>query len=442
MATPVLMPKQGNTVEECILVSWKKKKGEAIASGEVLASIETDKASFDIEAPVAGTVLETFYPEGALVPVLQNIAVIGNPGEATAEFAPKSAPKAAAAKSPSPASSNAPAARAAAPVAAPITLGTAPQAPAAQQEAAGVSPRARALAKRLGVDVMSLSGSGVRGRVSARDVEGAPVPRLSSVAKALLEEGKRLPKKGSGPGGLIRGEDMLEPGTPLSNIRKVVAARMAQSLGDTAQFTAHSSADASGMLKLRAYLKKNAAAKNLPDLTLNDMVMFATVKALLEHPEVNAEYIQGEVYQHKKVVHLGFACDTPRGLMVPVVKDAHTMDPRALATRIKELAKAAVDGKISPDDLSGGTFTVSNLGGFGVEMFTPIINVPQVAILGICGTSLKPKRVDGQVVFVDHMGLSLTSDHQIVDGAPAARFLQTVIKKIEDIVSLTGIAIS
>lgn len=442
MAVAVLMPKQGNTVEECILVGWKKKKGEAVKTGDIIASIETDKATFDIEATADGEILETYFAEGALVPVLVNIAVIGNKGEDTAAFKPQASAKSDAAPASAPIA--APAGAGATPTAAApqsAAKASAPQAMAASQ--AGVSPRARRIAERLGVNPATLAGSGAHGRVQWKDVIAAAdgKPRVSALARELAAEGKRLPASGTGAGGMIRASDLLEPGIPLSNMRKVVAARMAESLAETAQFTASASADATGMMKLRAFLKKNAASLGLPDITFGDMVMFATMKALLEHPEINAEFIDGQVFRHKSV-HLGFACDTPRGLMVPVVKNAQDLTIGALASRIKELAKLAIDGKISPDDLSGGTFTVSNLGSFGVESFTPIINYPQVAILGVCTISLKPVRRDGQVAFVEHLGYSLTSDHQIVDGAPAARFMQTVIKKTEDIIALSGIAVA
>jgi pyruvate dehydrogenase E2 component (dihydrolipoamide acetyltransferase) len=442
MAVAVLMPKQGNTVEECILVGWKKKKGEAVKTGDIIASIETDKATFDIEATADGEILETYFPEGALVPVLVNIAVIGNKGEDTAAFKPQAPTKSDAA--PATAPSGAPAGAGAAPTAAApqsAAKASAPQAMAASQ--AGVSPRARRIAERLGVNPATLAGSGAHGRVQGKDVIAAAdgKPRVSALARELAAEGKRLPTSGTGVAGMIRASDLLEPGIPLSNMRKVVAARMAESLSETAQFTASASADATGMMKLRAFVKKNAASIGLPDITFGDMVMFATVKALIEHPEINAEFIDGQVFRHKSI-HLGFACDTPRGLMVPVVKNAQDLTIGALASRIKELAKLAIDGKISPDDLSGGTFTVSNLGSFGVEAFTPIINYPQVAILGVCTISLKPVRRDGQVAFIEHLGYSLTSDHQIVDGAPAARFMQTVIKKTEDIIALSGIAVA
>lgn len=433
MATPVLMPKQGNTVEECILVSWKKKKGDTVKTGEIVADIETDKATFEIEAPADGEILETFFTEGTLVPVLTNIAVIGKSGEDVSSFKPVKTVKA-------PVES-----KAASPVAA--TPSAATSAPSKKQAAAsasapvsvsiesGVSPRARRLAQAKGVDPYALGGSGPGGRVIERDVRSlaSNQGRVSSLARELIHGKKmRSPASGSGPGGMVLSSDLLEPGKPLSNMRKVVASRMRESLSETAQFTASAYANALPMMKLRAIYKKQNQA-----ITFNDMVMFAAVKALALHPEVNAEFIGGEVFIHKDV-HLGFACDTPRGLMVPVVKNADKMSIAELAARIKELAGQAVEGKISPDDLSGGTFTVSNLGSFGVTTFTPIINYPQVAILGVGSIELRPLRRDGQVVFEEHMIFSLTSDHQIVDGAPAARFLQTVIKKVEGIESLVG----
>lgn len=432
MATPVLMPKQGNTVEECILVSWKKKKGDTVKAGEIVADIETDKATFEIEAPADGEILETFFTEGTLVPVLTNIAVIGKAGEDVASFKPAKVAKAPAeskAASPAAAAPSTPAASA------PKRPSAAAAAPVSVSVESGVSPRARRLAQAKGIDPYALGGSGPGGRVIERDVRAlsSNQGRVSSLARELIHEKKmRSPASGSGPGGMVLSSDLLEPGKPLSNMRKVVASRMRESLSETAQFTASAYANALPMMKLRAVYKKQNQA-----ITFNDMVMFAAVKALALHPEVNAEFIGGEVFIHKDV-HLGFACDTPRGLMVPVVKNADKMSIAELASRIKELASQAVDGKISPDDLSGGTFTVSNLGSFGVTTFTPIINYPQVAILGVGSIELRPLRREGQVVFEEHMIFSLTSDHQIVDGAPAARFLQSVIKQVESIESLVG----
>jgi pyruvate dehydrogenase E2 component (dihydrolipoamide acetyltransferase) len=174
------------------------------------------------------------------------------------------------------------------------------------------------------------------------------------------------------------------------------------------------------------------------DININDLVAFCTVQALLAVPELNAEFVDGAVHRHAEV-HLGFACDTPRGLMVPVVRNAHQLSAGELSLRMKELAALAVEGKIAVDDLSGGTFTISNLGGFGIESFTPLLNPPQVAILGVNAIQLKPVRRDGRIEFIDSIGLSLTLDHQVIDGAPGARFLKVVREKIAKVESLCTI---
>lgn len=235
---------------------------------------------------------------------------------------------------------------------------------------------------------------------------------------------------GSGPAGRILESDLrklYQPRAP--GIRDRIARRMRDSLASTAQYTLHASAEATGLLALRARLKSTA---DLRDVTINDLVTFCVIEALLDVPALNAEYIDGRIHQHSDV-HMGFACDTPRGLLVPVVRNAHTLAIDELAARARELADQAVAGSISPDDLSGATFTISNLGGLGIESFTPLLNPPQVAILGVGAIQLKPVRRHGEIAFIDAIGLSLTCDHQVIDGAPGARFLQTVKQKIETV---------
>jgi len=210
---------------------------------------------------------------------------------------------------------------------------------------------------------------------------------------------------------------------------------MRESLASTAQYTLNSSADAGGLLRLRTKIKQSGAT---PDINLNDLVAFCAVKAVLEMPDVNALFVDGKIYK-SAAVHLGFACDTPRGLLVPVVRDAHRMSAGELALRMKELTAQAVQGTISADDLGGATFTVSNLGNLGIESFTPLINPPQVAILGVDSIQLKPVRRNANVEFIDSIGLSLTCDHQIVDGAPGARFLKVLREKIENVETLCTI---
>jgi len=217
-----------------------------------------------------------------------------------------------------------------------------------------------------------------------------------------------------------------------AGIREKIARRMRESLATTAQYTLNSYANATGLLALRARLK---ASESLGHITINDLVTFCAVEALLDVPALNAEYVDGHIREHADI-HIGFACDTPRGLLVPVIRDAHHLALDELATRGSELAAQAVAGTISPDNLSGATFTISNLGALGIESFTPLLNPPQVAILGVGAIHVKPVRIQREIHFVDAIGLSLTCDHQVIDGAPGARFLQVVREKIEAVESL------
>ncbi len=387
MATAVELPQLGNTVEECLITRWVKRAGDAVSPGDIVAEIETDKTTFEITAPVAGTVLATFFDEGALVKVFTNLFVIGAPGESTAAFDPRSAAAApgSAEADPQPARADAVA------DAAPRTSERGP---------AAFSPRARRFAAQHDFRPASVAGSGPGGRVLERDVRRA------------YESASTAP--------------------PPSNLRATIARRMRESLASTAQYTLNASAGAAGLVALRARLKSAAASSHI---NINDLVTFCVVRALAEAPDVNAELIDGRIVKHAEV-NIGFAVDTPRGLLAPVVRNAQALSVSDLALRMKELATKAIDGTIAPDDLSGGTFTISNLGGLGIESFTPLINAPQVAILGVGAIQLKAVRVKGKVEFVDSIGLSLTCDHQAIDGAPGARFLKTLKDKIESVESL------
>ena len=207
---------------------------------------------------------------------------------------------------------------------------------------------------------------------------------------------------------------------------------MRESLASTAQYTLHSSANAAGLLAARARFKRMGL-----EININDLVTFCAVEALLEIPSMNAEFGGGGIRQHANV-NIGFACDTPRGLMVPVVAGAESLCLDELALRTKELAARAIAGDISPDDLAGATFTISNLGALGVEAFTPLLNPPQVGILGVGAIQTKPVRRNGGIEFIDAIGLSLTCDHQAIDGAPGARFLKVLAARIEDAESLSA----
>ena len=390
MATAVEVPKLGNTVEECIVSRWVKRKGDTVTAGELVVEIETDKATFEVTAPVGGTVLETFFDEGALVPVFTNLFVIGEPGEDTAALRPTSR------------TATEPVERAA------PTVVQQTAAPMEHPVSEHLSPRARRFARERDFQPEAITGSGPGGRVLEQDVRDA----YHSRPRASRDEPERV-----------------------SNIRERIAKRMRESLATTAQYTLSSSADAGGLLMLRARVK---ASTGIPDININDLVTFCTIRALEQIPDLNAEFIDGRIQKHSDI-HIGFAVDTPRGLMVPVVRNANELSAGDLATTMKELTAHAIKGTISPDNLSGATFTISNLGGLGIETFTPVLNPPQVALLGVGAIQVKAVRRQGRVEFIDAIHLSLTCDHQVIDGAPGARFLQVLREKIENVESLCTI---
>jgi pyruvate dehydrogenase E2 component (dihydrolipoamide acetyltransferase) len=434
MATPVIMPRQGQSVESCILTEWKVQSGDTVAEGDVLAVIETDKASFDLESTASGTVLELFWEADDDVPVLANVLVIGEEGENIDEFRPAdsggtSTPEPVATST---SDANIPA----------VETTAQPQETIAQSvgtvtaPSAGISPRARKKAMHAGVDAEILVGTGPGGRVIERDVDAflSGVPRLSAAARMRAQDGMEAPKHGSGIAGMALASDMREPGaidgadvTPVKGIRKLIADKMMQSLQGTAQLTLHSSFDATACQQYR----KKRLADGESKVSINDLVAKAILSALKLHPEMNAHFL-GDRLAVFHEVNLGIAVDSPRGLMVPVVESASTMSLEMLSAEIKKKAIACRDGTIQPDDLSAGTFTLTNLGMLGVENFTPVLNPPEIAILGVGGISVKPKRQeDGEISFVDQISLSLTIDHQAIDGAPAARFLQTFVNHLE-----------
>jgi pyruvate dehydrogenase E2 component (dihydrolipoamide acetyltransferase) len=289
-----------------------------------------------------------------------------------------------------------------------------------------VSPRARKLAAAHGIDAAALAGSGPRGRVIVRDVQA----RLDAGGLQTTENRNKTSRQ-EAP--ITHGTKGSPANTvKLAGARRVIAERMLASLQSTAQLTLHASADARMLQDRRARLKATPAGYGLQGISINDLVLYAASRVLARRPDVNALLVGDEIEQHA-AVQLGFAVDTPRGLLVPVIRDAHTLTLRALSQQAKALAEAAVAGKITPDALQGGTFTVSNLGAFGVEAFTPVLNAPQVAILGVGNIALKPVQVDDAVQFVPRIGLSLTIDHRALDGAPAARFLAELADTIANV---------
>lgn len=441
MAVPVVMPKQGQSVESCIIAAWKKQPGDRVSVGEVIAEVETDKAIVEVESPADGVLVNIVHPVGDDVPVMQVIAYVGAPDESVTPSEVAGTASVAAPVSPAPAA-------APAPIAAPASSATA------------ASPRARQMAAAHGVDLTAITGTGPQGRIIARDVRAASEsrPKMTPVAGAMVAAGDYIaPQRGSGPQGRITKRD-LEPRQavpspvdlpapvvetpapadgdatviPLKGARKVIAARMLDSMQTTAQLTMNAYADARALQAYRARLKDSPEALGLRGITINDLVLYAVSRALIDHPDLNATFDGTAITQYRRV-RLGFAVDTPRGLLVPVIRDAHALTLRQISAQAKTLAAAAQDGRIAPDDLQGGTFSVTNLGGFGIDTFTPILNPPQVAILGVGGIALRPVQAEADIRFIPHLALSLTIDHRVVDGAPGARFLQTVTRLLSAI---------
>ena len=440
MATIVVMPQLGNSVESCIIVEWTVAEGDAVSLDQTLCSIETDKSTMEVPSTAEGTVLKLLWDEGDEVPVKDPLIIVGAPGEdvsglvpgggaAEAGDAPAEEPPASAAPAPSFATSAA---------------------------SGAVSPRARALASAKGVDASAITeGSGPHGRVIERDVAAviAAGPALTSAARAAGVGAA----EGTGIGGRVSVADAdRAPGasapaapvpvaapaadfpgastsSPLKGVRKVVAKRMMESLTTTAQLTLNTSANAAGILALRKKVKNADESLGLNKITLNDLVCFAVSRTLPKYPVFNAHLEDGVLTEFEQV-HLGFACDTPRGLLVPVIRSAQALGIKAFSDEAKRLAGGAIDGTLSPDYLGGGTFTVSNIGSFGIETFTPVINLPQTAILGVGAITPRPAlAADGTIGVEQRLNLSLTIDHQVIDGADGARFLRDLVAAIENI---------
>lgn len=440
---PVILPKQGNSVETCILVKWLKQPGDAVTAGEPVCEVETDKTTVEVTSPAAGVLLAQFFPVDADVPVQTAIAAVGAAGEDPSALRPGGAAPASAAEAPASAS--------AAPAAATVSCAVTPACPG-EVSGVGSSPRARDLAAQRGVAIASVAGTGPGGLVIERDVAAVAGAPLSPTARVALPAGASAPVRGSGPAGRVLANDVQTapaaaatapreqpsaiPGTTeisVKGVRKVIASRMRESLSTTAQLTLFAVADAGPMLAWRERIKEQGAALGIPKLSLNDLMLFVVSRVLPRFPELNAHFLGDRIVRHP-AVHLGVAVDTDKGLLVPVIRDAHRKSLVQLASEFKPLAAACQAGKADAASLSGSTFSVTNLGALGIEYFTPVLNVPEVAILGIGGLALRPERqADGTIAHVDVIHLSLTIDHQALDGAPAARFLAALIDAIEHI---------
>lgn len=436
MAIPVIMPRQGQSVESCIITKWNKQVGDKVSEGDVLFTYETDKATFDEEAKVEGTMLAMFFEEGDDVPCLMNVCVIGEEGEDFEEFRPAledddQEVEAAVEEKVQEAVEDVPA-----PANAPITGDV------------KISPRARNLAEKHGVDFRYANPTGPNGRIIERDIRAlidSGVMATYAATEGYL--GKGMDIEGTGIGGRVSLSDLdaaqsraqvqdIDQGpeykeVEIPNIRKVIARAMHNSLSTMAQLTLNSSFDATEILEYRSKLKANREKLGIDNVTINDIILFAVSRTLTQHKDLNANFIDDKMLYFKNV-HLGVAMDTPRGLIVPTLFNANKKSLNQISTEVKLLAEDTQKGTISPDLLKGGTFTVTNLGTLGIESFTPVINPPQTGILGVNTIETKVKEIDGEMKFYKAMTLSLTFDHRALDGAPAARFLKDLVYNLEN----------
>ncbi|MFF1385392.1 2-oxoglutarate dehydrogenase, E2 component, dihydrolipoamide succinyltransferase [Arthrobacter sp. NPDC058288] len=437
----VTLPALGESVTEGTVTRWLKAVGDSVEVDEPLLEVSTDKVDTEIPSPVAGTLQEIRVNEDETAEVGSVLAVIGSgaaaPAAAPAAPAPKQeAPAAEAPKQEAPA---APAAPAAAPAKEEVPAAPKQEAPAAAPaaesgapaESGYVTPLVRKLANQQGVDISSLTGTGVGGRIRKQDVIAAAEAKAAPAAAPAASKGTPASAPSAAESSL-RGTVQKAP-----RIRQVIARRMRESLDISTQLTQVHEVDMTKIAKLRLKAKNSFQAQNGVKLTFLPFIAKAVAEALKQHPKVNAAYDEDkqEITYHN-AEHLAIAVDTDKGLLVPVISDAGSLNLAGLAGKIADVASRTRDGKIGPDELSGGTFSITNIGSVGALFDTPIINQPQVGILGTGAIVKRPVVVtdengDDSIAIRSMMYLSLTYDHRLVDGADAGRFLQTLKARLE-----------
>ena len=399
MAQEVKMPQLGLTMEEGTIETWHKKEGDKVAKGEILLEIATDKITSEIESEFDGVVLKLIAAEGEDVPVQGVIAIIGEEGEQVDTGSKPAYPieeskvqesiREVAVKSET---------------LAPVT---------SEGGRVKISPLAKKTAEKMGIDYTSLAGSGPGGRIIQQDVLDAKDKVVVKEEKAPVQEVQEVKKEG---------------GTVLKGMRKVVAERMLQSHLEIPPVTQNMKIDVTKLIEFRKSVNETREEKKF---SINDFVLKAVAKALAKNPHIMVSLIDGQIFQNSNV-NIGMAVSTDTGLIVPVINDADKLSLEALSSKAKDLALRARENKLDMDEYKGSTFTVSNLGMFGVESFTPIINQPDAAILGVCSVEDELALEDGVVVQKKKMKISLTYDHRLLDGAVAAKFQQEIKKLLEN----------
>ena len=424
MATKVLMEALSPTMEEGRLVEWKKQEGDAVTVGEVLAEVETDKAVMDLTARAAGVLLKQAITAGTTIPVGQLVGVIGAKGEDIAAIVGAAAPKAAA-----------PAVKPGVPPVAAKAPETAPAVPAAVAAAAipvpapapsttdgrvKASPLARKIAADKGLDLARVRGSGPEGRIIVRDVEGAGATQSSPATSAA-----------AAPAGAQSGFT----DTPLSQIRKTIAKRLAQSIGPIPTFYLTTEVDMERVAESREALNARAEAEKKPKISFNDVIIKATALALRQHPACNAWWQEDRIrYWHE--VHVSMAVAVEDGLITPVIRHADRKSLREIGAESKDMAGRARERRLAPEEYTGGTFSVSNLGMFEIDQFTAVINPPEAGILAIGSIVAKPVADGDKVVIRRRMRVTMSCDHRVIDGATGAAFLKTLKQMLENPLAL------
>ena len=439
MATNVLLPQWGMNMEDGTLTRWLVNEGDEIAEGQPLVEVETAKINSELESPASGVVSHIMAAEGSLVKVGELVAVIGEPGENPPRPEPKAAPSPAGARRRQ------------------RQRDARPTGAAASQ----VTPVARRLARDNGIDLDEVNGTGPRGRITEQDVRDAIEARQSRPRVQAPPRARMLARKedidlsdvaGSGPNGRITVSDVeraiaerdavaaradaVGEVVPLTGLRKIIADRMTMSVSTMAQVTLTTEADVTELLNLRESLVSEWRPHRIRPLDL-DFIIAAVAVALKAHPRLNAHLVDGNVLLLKEV-DIGLAVAVPDGLVVPVLRGADSLDPLGIARQIRTLADKTRKNALGVDDMTGAGFTVTALSNYDIDVFTPIIDPPQVAILGLGRAIQKPVVVDGEIVVRSMMHLSVTFDHRALDGVPVAEFIRTLKASLESPGELVG----
>jgi pyruvate dehydrogenase E2 component (dihydrolipoamide acetyltransferase) len=432
----VEMPKMGDTMEEGKILHWLKKEGEQVKKGEMLAEVETDKVNIEIEAFASGTLRRILVAEGSSAPIGAPIALIGTPDEPlpdSPDSGGKSAETTKTAGVPTPANVRGSATQqpvASAVFASAQQANSADAAPGAQGRVF-ISPIARRIAEENKLDYAGLRGTGPNGRIIKLDVEAA-LTRVQPVPSPVQTTTLPTQPVTTAEPVLVQVETGEVVEIPLTAMRRTIARRLSQSMQTAPHFYVTSVIDTDKLAALRQQINEYAASDPSPvKVSFNDLIVKAVAKALLRMPQMNVSFAEDRLLQ-KKQVHIGVAVALEQGLIVPVLRNADQRGILDIARETRRLAEAAREGKLRPEDFSGGTFTVSNLGMFDVDSFTAVINPPESAILAIGSITPTPAVVDGQVVVRNRMKVTLSSDHRAIDGATAARFLQEVKRLLEE----------